>query len=236
VIGTVAAMSEPWDCIVIGGGAAGLSAALVLGRARKRTLLIDAGAQSNLPAHGIGGLLGHDGRAPAALYALGRGELAVYPSVTVLDGRARLAAATAAGFCITLESGDRSFGRRIVLATGMDYRAPAIGGLAERWGRSAFHCPFCHGWEVRDGRLAVLDADPQTAVHRALLLSNWSDDVVLLTNGRASLGADDRAVLAAAAIEIDEREVAALCGPGDSLTSVSFADGTTPRVTACSSP
>jgi thioredoxin reductase len=149
----------------------------------------------------------------------------VYPSVTVLDGRALLAAATDAGFCITLESGERRFGRRLVLATGMDYRAPAIDGLAERWGRSVFHCPFCHGWEVRDRPLAVLDADPATAAHRALLLRRWSDDVTLLTNGPAALAAEDRIRLAGAGVGIDERPVAALRGPGDDLAAVVFADG-----------
>jgi thioredoxin reductase len=218
-------MDDRWDCIVVGGGAAGLSAALVLGRARKRTLLVDAGGQSNRPAHGIGGLLGHDGRSPAELYAAGRQELTRYPAVEVRVGRVTAAAPGDDGFAVTLADGPVALARRLVLATGMDYRLPDVSGLAERWGRSVFHCPFCHGWEVRDRRLAVLDPEPATAVHRALLLSGWSADVALLTNGPARLSADDRAVLAAAGVEIDERPVVAARGPGDDLAAIVFADG-----------
>src|SRR5215217_2183036 len=219
-------MDDIWDCIVIGAGAAGLSAALVLGRARKRTLLVDAGAPSNLPAHGIGGLLGHDGRPPAELYAEGRRELAAYPAVTVRAGCVVAAAVDGAGVTVTLMDGAAERARRVILATGMDYRLPDVPGIAERWGRSVFHCPFCHGWEVRDRPLGVLDGDPTTGVHRALLLRGWSDEVTLLTNGRAELTAGDRRTLAAAGVEVDERQVIGVDGPGDELAAIRFADGT----------
>ena len=219
-------MSERWDCIVIGGGAAGLSAALVLGRARVRTLLVDAGAPSNAPAHGVGGLLGHDGRAPRDLYALGHTELAAYPAVEVRHGRVVTAVAAAGGVAATLADGAVEVSRRLILATGMDYQLPAVPGLAERWGRSVFHCPFSHGWEVRDHRLGVLDGDPATGVHRALLLRRWSDDVTLLPNGPAVVSDEDRRRLVAAGVEIDERPVVAVDGPGDELTTIRFADGT----------
>jgi len=183
-------MNERWDCIIVGGGAAGLSAALVLGRARKRTLLIDGEEQSNRPAHGIGGLLGHDGRPPAELYAAGRIELAAYPSVDGREGRVVGAAQGEGGFAVTMADGSVELTRRMILATGMDYRYPDLPGVAERWGRSVFHCPFCHGWEVRDRPLGVLDADPVTGTHRALLLTGWSADVTLLTNGPAALAGD----------------------------------------------
>jgi thioredoxin reductase len=218
-------MSDDWDCIVVGGGAAGLSAALVLGRARKRTLVVDAGQQSNRPAHGIGGLLGHDGRAPAELYAAGREELAEYPAVEVRPGRVTAAATRDGGFAVTLASGEVEVARRIVLASGMDYVLPDVAGLAERWGRSVFHCPFCHGWEVRDRPLGVLDPDPTIGVHRALLIAGWSDDVTLLTNGPAALSEDDRTRLAAAGIDVDERIVARVSGPGDDVSAVHFTDG-----------
>ena len=218
-------MNEHWECIIVGGGAAGLSAALVLGRARRRTLLVDAGEQSNRPAHGIGGLLGHDGRPPAELYVSGRRELAAYPSVEVRDGAVTAATSTEGGFSVTLTGGSVELGRRMILATGMEYRLPELPGLAERWGRSVFHCPFCHGWEVRDRPLGVLDSDPATGVHRALLLTGWSDDVTLLTNGPARLTDEDRDHLVVAGVTVDERRVAEVHGPGDDLSTIGFADG-----------
>jgi thioredoxin reductase len=217
-------MDTTWDCIVVGGGAAGLSAALVLGRARRRTLVIDAGRPSNLPAHGIGGLLGHDGRPPSALYADGREELAAYPAVQLRAGDVVDGERAATGFRLELADGSRESGRRVLLATGMDYRPPELPGVAERWGRSVFHCPFCHGWEVRDRALGVLDRGAD-GMHRALLLRAWSDDVTLLTDGPSELDDGDAGRLRAAGVAIDERPVAGLRGPGDTLTAVAFADG-----------
>jgi thioredoxin reductase len=219
-------MDTTWDCIVVGGGAAGLSAALVLGRARRRTLVIDAGAQSNRPAHGIGGLLGHDRRPPADFYAAGRKELAAYPTVELRSGEVVDGEPADGGYVIELADGSRERTRRVLLATGMQYRYPALPGIAERWGRSVFHCPFCHGWEVRDQALGVLDRGA-SGVHRALLLRAWSDDVTLLADGPAELEADERERLDAAGVTIDERRVAGLGGPGDTLSEVRFADGTT---------
>jgi thioredoxin reductase len=214
----------PFDCVVVGGGAAGLSAALVLGRARRRTLLVDAGEQSNRPSPGNGGLLGHDGRPPAELYALGRRELAAYPSVTVLDGEVVRASGEQDAFALELADGTAVTARRIVLATGMAYRHRALDGAEERWGRSVFHCPFCHGWEHRDQPLCALDR-VATGVLRGLLLRMWSDDVTLLTDGPARLAPDERERLALAGVAVDERPVAALRGPGEELDAVVFADG-----------
>lgn len=174
-------MTETWDCVV-GGGAAGLSAALVLGRARRRTLVVDDGKQSNRAASGIGGLLGHDGRPPAELYEMGRRELAAYPSVEVRDDVVAGGTRSGDGFVLELGNGVAERTRRVLLATGMQYRPPDIPGIADLTGRSVFHCPFCHGWEMRDRPLAVL-ARGERAVHSALLLRNWTDDIVLLTTG-----------------------------------------------------
>jgi thioredoxin reductase len=217
-------MDTTWDCIVVGAGAAGLSAALVLGRARRRTLVVDAGGQSNRDATGIGGLLGHDGRAPAELYAAGRDELAAYPTVQLRSGEVLGGERQDAGFVLELADGSREVTRRVLLATGMDYRFPALPGIAERWGRSVFHCPFCHGWEVRDQPLGVLDRGA-AGVNRALLLRVWSDDVTLLADGPAELEAHDAERLRAAQVTVDERRVAGLRGPERSLTAITFADG-----------
>jgi len=212
-------MEKLWDCIVVGAGAAGLSAALVLGRARQRTLVVDAGGQSNREAHGIGGLLGQDGRPPAAFYAAGRDELAAYPTVELRSGEVVGGGRHEAGFVLELGDGSYEVGRRVLLATGMDYRFPELPGIAERWGRSVFHCPFCHGWEVRDQPLGVLDRGV-AGMQRALLLRVWSNDVTLLADGPAELDAEDRERLRAAGITVDERR-----GPDSALTAVGFADG-----------
>jgi thioredoxin reductase len=217
-------MEAEWDCIVVGAGAAGLSAALVLGRARQRTLVVDSGHQSNGVADGIGGLLGHDGRPPAAFYAAGREELQAYPSVELRSGEVLGGERRDGGFVLELADGSREPARRVLLATGMEYRFPDLPGIAERWGRSVFHCPFCHGWEVRDQPLGVLDRGP-SGVQRALLLRAWSDDVTLLADGPAELDAEEAARLSAAGVVIDERRVTDLRGPGTTLTAVAFAEG-----------
>ncbi|MEW5812665.1 MAG: NAD(P)/FAD-dependent oxidoreductase [Actinomycetota bacterium] len=219
-------MSERWDCVVIGGGAAGLSAALVLGRARKRTLVVDAGAQSNRAAHGIGGLLGFDGVPPAQLYAAGREELTRYPSVHVRDGEVAAVTPHEGGFTVSLAGGGTEEVRRVLLATGMHYQVPPVAGLEEFWGGSVFHCPFCHGWEMRDQPLAVL-AQGERAVHMATLLTGWSDDIVVLTNGAAQLSDTDRAQLAGRDIAVDERVITRVTGSDGQLDAVVFDDGTT---------
>lgn len=217
-------MDESWDCVIVGGGAAGLSAALVLGRARQRTLLIDAGAPSNLAAEGVGGLLGHDGQPPAALYAAAHRELEAYPTVVIRQGEVVSGSRLEGQIALRLLDGSQCRARRVLLATGMDYQRPALAGVAERWGRSVFHCPFCHGWEVRDGRLGVLDSG-EGGVRRALLLRQWSDSVTVYSNGPAGLDDAGASRLRAAGVTVDEREVVELRGPGASLTAIRFADG-----------
>lgn len=217
-------MDIEWDCVVVGGGAAGLSAALVLGRARRRTLVVDEGKQSNLAAHGMGGLLGHDGRPPAQLYDAGRAELAAYPTVEVRRGAVVSGIADAGSFVLELADGSRVRCRRVLLATGMDYQAPPITGLAELWGRSAFHCPFCHGWEARDQPLAVL-ARGERAVHMALMLRGWTDDIVMLTNGEPGLDPVHREQLNSVRVTIDEREIAEFVSESGELAAIEFTEG-----------
>lgn len=217
-------MTYDWECIVVGGGAAGLSATLVLGRARRKTLLVDAGEQSNLAAEGIGGLLGFDQRPPAELYETGRRELQRYPSVefrknTVVEGTPE-----GDGFALTLDDGERVTTQRVLLATGMEYCPPDLPGMKSLWGTSVFQCPFCHGWEMRDKRIASLAAGEE-AVHSALMLRGWSDDVVLLTDGHPQLDGLDYDQLKAANITIDDRRITELIGDGGQLKAIAFADG-----------
>ena len=217
-------MNTDWECLVVGGGAAGLSAALVLGRARRRTLVVDAGRQSNLAAKGIGGLLGHDGRPAAELYELGRKELQQYPSVEVRTGEVRTVQRHDGGFDIELADGSRERVKLVLLAMGMEYRPPALAGLDELWGGSAFHCPFCHGWEVRDQPLAVL-AQGERAMHMARMLRGWSDDVIVLTNGTEELTEETRDCLRAGEVPVDERPIERLASVDGELEAIVFADG-----------
>ena len=217
-------MESRWDCIVVGGGAAGLSAALVLGRARKRTLVVDAGGQSNLSAHGIGGLLGHNGLPPAELYAAGRRELAEHPNVEFRAGEVLRAKPEGDDFVLELADGSVESTRRVLLATGMDYRYPDVPGIEERWGGSVFHCPFCHGWEVRDRKIGVLDPGDSPA-EKALLIRGWSDDVTLYTHGPAEIEPGDAERLAEAGIEVEKRPIAGLRGSGEELDAITFEDG-----------
>ncbi len=218
-------MGDEWDCVVVGGGAAGLSAALVLGRARRRTLVVDADEQSNRASTVIGGLLGYDQRPPSELYAAGRRELSSYPSVEFQVGKVTKGTHVELGLELDLDDGRRVHTRRILLATGMQYCPPDLPGLDQLWGDSVFQCPFCHGWEMRDKRLAAMASDGE-AVHAALMLRGWSDDVVLLTDGPSRLDAEQLRLLEAAGMPVEDRRVVELVGQGGRLVEIAFADGT----------
>ena len=217
-------MDNEWDCVIVGGGAAGLSAALVLGRARKRTLVVDAGKQSNLASHSIGGLLGQDGRTPAEFYDDGRRDIAKYSDVELRTGEVVAGGRSGDGFELRLGDGSVERARRVLLATGMDYRVPQLPGLAELWGGPVFACPFCHGWEVRDQPLAVLGGSAMSA-HSAVLLRGWSDDVILLDNGPVSRDAAELERLTAAKVSVDDRRVREFVHNADDLEAVVFEDG-----------
>jgi thioredoxin reductase (NADPH) len=161
------------DVVVIGGGSAGLQAALTLGRMRFDVAVVDAGSPSNAPAHAIGGLLGAHDLAPLDLLATGREQLAELPSVRRIDGEAtRVDPAT-----VTLADGTTLTTRAVVLATGADYAVPDVPGVAERWGTSVIHCPFCHGWEARDARVGLLVAGEDHATHLVPLLRRLTADL-----------------------------------------------------------
>jgi len=217
-------MTQQWECVVVGGGAAGLSATLVLGRARRRTLLVDAGEQSNRFSTGIGGMLGYDQRPPAELYEAGRRELEAYPTVEYRAGTVVHGVPEGDGFVLSLDGGDQVTTRRVLLATGMQYCPPELPGLEPLWGESVFQCPFCHGWEMRDKRLASLAAGEE-AIHASLMLRGWSDDVVLLTDGHPQLDGKDHERLQAAGITIDDRRITELIGTDGQLEAIAFNDG-----------
>ena len=161
--------------VVVGGGSAGLQAALTLGRMRFGVVVVDAGRPSNAPAHAIGGLLGAHELAPRELLATGRAQLAELPSVDTIEGEASRVEPGS----VTLADGTELRARAVVLATGADYAVPDVPGLAERWGTSVIHCPFCHGWEARDSRIGLLVAGEEHAAHLVPLLSRLSADIEL---------------------------------------------------------
>ncbi|WP_374201230.1 NAD(P)/FAD-dependent oxidoreductase [Streptomyces mayonensis] len=214
-----------YDVVVVGGGAAGLSAALVLGRARLRTLVVDAGEPRNAPSDHMQGYLTRDGMSPAEFLALGREEIARYGVSLVRD---RVVDVSRDGdFAVRLAGGRTVRARRLIVTTGLRDELPDVSGVAERFGRDVLHCPFCHGWEVRDEPFGVLAAGPQS-VHQALMVSRWSADVRLFlhTVAEEELSDEDLRRLAAAGVGVVPGEVAGLRVEDDRLTGVLLADGT----------
>jgi thioredoxin reductase len=207
------------DVVVVGGGAAGLSAALVLGRARRRVAVVDAGSPRNAPASHMQGFLSRDGLSPSELLAIGREEVARY-GVEVLADRVD---AVEHGFVIHLAGGRTLEARRVLLATGVGDRLPDIPGVRERWGRDLLHCPYCHGWEVRDQPLGVLGTHP-LAVEHAQLVRQWSTDVVFFAH-TADVPPADRGQLEARGIELVRGAVGRLVVENDELVGVELEDG-----------
>ncbi|WP_320772850.1 NAD(P)/FAD-dependent oxidoreductase [Streptomyces sp. CRN 30] len=223
-------LDDTFDVIVIGGGSAGLSAALTLGRARRRTLVVDAGEPRNAPAAHMQGYLSRDGMSPAEFLAVGREEIAAY-GVELVRDRAVSVSENAGGtkgedFAVELAGGRTVRARRLVVTTGLKDELPAVPGVAERFGRDVLHCPFCHGWEVRDERFGVLASGP-TSAHQALMVSGWSDDVTLFLHhvNESELSDQDLRRLAAAGVKVVPGEVAELVVEDDRVTGVRLADG-----------
>ncbi|MDQ1721176.1 MAG: hypothetical protein QOI26_910 [Pseudonocardiales bacterium] len=217
-------MGQRFDVVVLGGGAAGLSAALVLARARRTVAVIDAGAPRNALAAAVHGFLSRDGISPAELLETGRREVKRY-GVAVLDGEARSACRADDGFKVGLADGRLLSARRLLIATGLVDELPEVPGLRQRWGRDVLHCPYCHGWEVRDQAVGILATGPM-AVHQALLFRQWTADLVLFTHTGPALTAEQAEQLAARGIRVVAGEVAALQVVDDRLTGVRLPDGT----------
>ncbi|RZB20916.1 NAD(P)/FAD-dependent oxidoreductase [Streptomyces sp. F001] len=219
-------MTETYEVIVVGGGTAGLSAALVLGRARRRTLVVDAGEPRNAPAAHMQGYLSRDGMPPAEFLAIGREEIARYGVELVRD--TVVGATEGEDFAVELASGRTVHARRLVVTTGLKDELPTLPGVAERFGRDVLHCPYCHGWEVRDQAFGVLATSP-LSVHQALIVTQWSKDVTFFLHEGAEndLTDDDLRRLAAAGVDVVPGEVAGLMVEDDRLTGVRLADGTT---------
>ncbi|TXS52934.1 NAD(P)/FAD-dependent oxidoreductase [Streptomyces sp. t39] len=218
-------LTNSYDVMVLGGGAAGLSGALMLARARRSVAVVDSGAPRNAPAGGVHGLLAREGVTPAELLARGRDEVRGYGG-HVVDGEVASVQRDGEGFAVRLADGRAARARRLLVASGLVDRLPDVPGVRERWGRDVLHCPYCHGWEVRDRAIGVLASGPMS-VHQALLFRQWSDDVTYFAHTVEPPTAEEAEQLAARGIRVVEGEVAALEAAGDRLTGVRLADGTT---------
>ena len=212
------------DVIIIGGGAAGLSTALYLGRSRRSVSVIDAGHPRNAPAAAVHGLLTRDGIAPLEMIRLARADLAPY-DVSLVDGTVVSAVKIDNGFQVTLEDGTIHTATRIVVTTGVIDQLPEIPGLAERWGKDLAHCPYCHGWEIRDQAIGVI-GNGTFAAHQALLFRQWSPNITLFLNNALMPTAAELQQLAARGIRLVEGPVSRIHSEDDAVTSVELADGT----------
>jgi thioredoxin reductase len=215
-----------YDVVVVGAGTAGLSAALVLGRSRRRALVLDGGEPRNAPSDGVHYFFTRDGTRPDELLRIGREQLGPYPSVEVRETGATGATGSDGNFELALEDGTTVATRKVLLATGVLDELPERPGFRELWGRGVYHCPYCHGWEVRDRPLAVLATGEELPM-RASLIRNWSRDLVALTDGATGPDGEARARLDALGIPIKEARIARLEGDAvaGGLHRIVFEDG-----------
>ena len=223
VMSTVDEWTDDAEVVVIGGGAAGLSGALMLARARRSVVVVDAGAPRNAPADGVHGLLARDGTPPAELLAQGRAEVRRYGG-RVVDGVVAAAVRDGDGFAVTLADGRAVRARRLLVTTGLVDELPDVPGLRERWGRDVLHCPYCHGWEVRDQAVGVLASGPMS-VHQALLFRQWTADVTFFTHTMPAPTPEQVEQFAARGIRVVDGQVAAVEVVDDRLVGVRMDDG-----------
>jgi thioredoxin reductase len=215
-------MDEKYDVVVVGGGAAGLSGALALSRARRSVLVVDDGTPRNARAGHVHNYLGREGTPPTELLALGRAEVAGYGG-RFMDGRVAGAERTDDGFRVALSDGGSVSARRLLVTTGLTDELPDVPGVAELFGTDVLHCPYCHGWEVRDQPIGVLGGP--FGVHQALMWRQWSDDVVLFQHTGPAPTGDEREQLAARGVPVVTGRVEALERDGDRLSGVRLAGG-----------
>lgn len=217
--------SDPWEAIIVGGGPAGLSAALTLGRCRRRVLVCDTGQPRNRFSNHLHAFLSRDGIAPSELLAIGRDELRQYPSVELRNVEATSVECIPQGFAVQLADGSIEDSRKLLLATGVVDHVPEIEGIGPLYGKSVHHCPYCDAWEWRDQPLAVYARDDEKGSGLALMLTQWSHDIVLLADGPCRLQPDELTRLDSRGIRIIEERVVRLEGSDGKLARVVFDSG-----------
>lgn len=212
-----------FDAIVIGGSFAGLSAAIQIARARRSVCVIDAGKPRNRFAAASHGFFGQDGNAPRTMIASARAQVERYPTAHMIAGEASAARVVSSGFEVVAPGGETLTAARLVLAFGISDVLPEVPGLAERWGKSVLHCPYCHGFEHAGQRLGVLYSTPMSA-HQALLIADWGPTTLYL-NGNEMLDEATQTKLAQRSVTIEPARVEALRGENGSLSSLALANG-----------
>jgi thioredoxin reductase len=228
-LGDAVARDGRYDCIIVGGGAAGLSAAIVLGRARRSILVIDAGLPRNAPARAMHGFLSREGSSPRELLEIARSQLARYANVSLVSGHADDARSEPGGFAVTCASGATMHGTRLLLATGVRDELPPLEGLDTLWGERAFTCPYCDAWEFRERRVGVYGT-LHGAAGLAEELSRETSDVFIAASDRSDATDEDRAWLAGTRFAIFDSPVVRLARDERGDVELAFADGTS---TAC---
>ena len=213
---------DSYEVIVVGGGFAGLSAAMQLARARRSVLVVDAGRPRNRFAPTSHGFLGQDGVAPAGIMRVALTQLALYPSVDFAHVEAEAAARDYEGFVLSLSDDTEVRARKLVLATGVADTLP-LSSMIPRWGVSVLHCPYCHGYEVRDRRLGVI-ANVEGASHQAMILPDWGP-TTFYTQGVFEPSAEEAAMLTARGVRIERTPVAELLGSGTDIRALRLTDG-----------
>ncbi|MCW2133069.1 NAD(P)/FAD-dependent oxidoreductase [Arthrobacter sp. VKM Ac-2550] len=216
---------ELYDVVIVGGGAAGLGAALTLARARRSVLIIDSGEARNAPAGHVHNYLGREGTPPGELYAIGREEVLGYGAEIVSGTVTTASKENDGGFRVGIDGGRSVRSRRLLVTTGLVDRLPPIEGLAERWGRDVVHCPYCHGWEVRDQAIGVIAVNIGLAMHQALLWRQWTDDVTLFLHTAEEPSPEQAEQLEARGITVVTGEVAAVETESDVLAGVRLTSG-----------
>jgi thioredoxin reductase len=217
------------DVIIIGAGPTGLSAALILGRSLKQVLVIDSGKPRNAVSHSANSYFSRDGIAPSELLKIGREQLQKYETVNFQTGKVIKVKALESSekpdrFQITLDTGEQFLARKLLLATGVTDELPAIAGFNELWGTSVFHCPYCHGWEVRDQPLATYGKG-QPGFEMAQHLTGWSRDLIHFSDGDAGLSDEQRQQLLAWGVELREEAIARLEQENGTLTGIVLTTG-----------
>lgn len=225
------ANDKQYDAIIVGGSYAGLSAAMTLGRSMRKVLVIDSGKPCNRFTPHAHNFITHDGKTPAEIAAEAKQQVLLYHTVAFVEDLALTGHAIDGGFEIATEKGEHYQAKKLLFATGITDILPAIEGIEECWGKSVLHCPYCHGYEVRNKQIAILsngDMGYETSKH----LSNWSKDITLFTNGKSTLSQEQFLKLQEHNISVVENEVASLSHEAGYMNNIVFADGTKQPVDA----